>query len=136
MSDPATLRELIARLEKATGPDRELDRLIQEARGICTHRKFTRYVYQDDSGFTCNDCGEDLYGNRGWPAFTSSIDAAVSLVPEGRDWLVGTHQGAATAVVTRADDEGNWVVAATPVLALCIAALHARLTEMEASDDR
>lgn len=58
---------LIERLEKATGPDRELDRGIGEAID----------AKMADSG--------DVIG-LGYARFTESIDAALALVPEGEKY--------------------------------------------------
>lgn len=79
-----TLLELADRVEALDAPDREVDRSIWEALGNCAHRKIEKYVCQGDSGFTCVDCGKDMYGRHAeWPPFTASIDAAMQLVPEG-----------------------------------------------------
>ena len=92
MTDRATLEALLARVLQGTGPDRELDRCIHEALGFCTHRKSTRYVCQSDSGFTCDTCGVDLYGNREWPRYTGSLDAVLrDLLPEGWYAEIGTR---------------------------------------------
>ncbi|MFJ6322315.1 MULTISPECIES: hypothetical protein [unclassified Rhizobium] len=77
------IEELIAALEKAEGPDRDLDADILEAIGECAHRETEYYCIEDgndvDSGFTCKRCHKDTYGER-VAAFTASIDAAVALV--------------------------------------------------------
>jgi hypothetical protein len=87
MTDRAILAALLARVLEGTGPDRELDRCIHEALGFCTHRKSTRYTAQGDSGFTCDACGVDLYGDRGWPSYTGSLDAVLrDLLLKGWDW--------------------------------------------------
>lgn len=83
MTKLSTLEALRVQVLEGSSRDHELDRCIHEASGFCTHRKSTRYVCQSDSGFTCDDCGVDLYGNREWPPYTASIDAALTLVPEG-----------------------------------------------------
>lgn len=60
------LADIIARLEKSTGPDRMLDHAIELER--------TR---------------DNLnYGTFPAPSYTSSLDSALKLVPEGRDWDV------------------------------------------------
>ena len=133
------LEELATRCEAASGADREMDADILEATGGCAHRETERYVCQDDSGFTCLRCGKDTYGER-VPKFTASLDAAMTLVPEG--W--------AANIIRTADKRfGNanlyWFrgnnhvpakkahgAAATPALALTAACLKARA--MEASN--
>lgn len=104
MSD---LLELAAACEKAEGPDRELDLLIM------------RHAM-----------------NIGGPAeraprYTSSIDAALTLVPEVF-WLerLGEVSGGRwRAELTERTADPEWGVcdaAATPALALCAASLRAR----------
>lgn len=96
-----TRKELIQALRAAKGPSRELDAAILE------------YLCQDTE----------------WPTsdprlFTSSIDAALTLVPEGRIWSIGKILKADGFVAvldkTRQSHDG-----ATPAIALCIAALEA-----------
>ena len=70
------------------------------------------------------------------PSFTGSLDAAMTLVPEGFNWQVGTQgtEGeaawASVEALTYNPDTFNgisiYVDAATPALALCAAALRAR----------
>jgi hypothetical protein len=109
--------ELIERLEKATGPDRELDAAIALAIGIPATKSY----------------GDEALGNfyrapAYFKHYTASIDAAFTLVPEGctavfhlfnhRDGFWECDLGN-----TGADFCGQ---AATPALAICIAALRAR----------
>jgi len=126
----ADLAALIARLEKATGPDRELDARIYAA---CFHphgfdrmaeRAFNRhdlrsYVWYDTEGrrITC-------WGDK---AFTGSLDAAVTLVPEGFYWSYDIR-GCAIVCAGEPPSEiyGDCRGHPSPVIALCIAALKAR----------
>ena len=99
-----TLDRLIAALEKATGPSRMLDREICEARKI-----------------------EPPAGMYGFDRYTSSIDAALTLVPDGCGWCADALpprdpwaqivKGGATTAASHG---------ATAAIALCIAALKAR----------
>lgn len=108
---------LIDKLERADGPDRELDQLI-----AVWHRS--------------QISGKRVLGVANCAAYTASIDAAMTLVPEGwqlikiewfnvndswrafmRDWHIQSDTFAAKT------GDGQ---AATPALALCIAALRAR----------
>lgn len=63
------------------------------------------------------------------PAYTSDLNAAISLVPEGHDWL---RKGFSTMTVVRFGKlEKDWArhfdgTGATPALALCQASLLAR----------
>ena len=104
----ALLMDLAERCEKAQGPDRELDREIAEA----TKPDFWLVP----------------------PRYTASLDAALSLVPEGWAWAV--YGGAREEIVATAYCVPNggrlpwpdWVTdicAATPALALCAATLRA-----------
>jgi hypothetical protein len=139
MTDCATLLALADRCEQAAGPDKELDRCIREALGFCTHRKATRYTYQSDSGFECDDCGIDLYGKRSWPSYTSDLNAAVALVPTEPPrnlrigkwwWMMETWSDYCRASVNYENGDSaileESAEAATPALALCAAALRAR----------
>lgn len=116
MSDIA---ELIARLEMASEPDRELDCLI--------------YMSIND---TPDVCGGRLLEEDKAPAYTASIDCALTLVPEG--WR--------TAMVSEMEHRAGWHwrlgekdgglrgrstngVGPTALLAICIAALKARVEQ-------
>lgn len=63
------------------------------------------------------------------PHYTTSVDAALTLVPEGFDWTLGHTNGGLTIhaeVGGRGDEYMRF--GATPALALCAAALRARET--------
>lgn len=108
------MTDLITRLQAAEGPSRELDTEICEA-----------------IGFVLGQLGHA-------PPFTTSIDAALTLVPEGWHWAIYTEKGICGGKGARVNVGGpertrrGWskdlheVYAATPALALCIAALRAR----------
>jgi hypothetical protein len=127
MTDPT----LIADLEAATGPSRELDARI--------HRAVTPELADTLTG------GETGSPGTGWlvggdhaqpteaPPYMASLDAAVSLVPEGMDWRTGfDNEGPGrrgSAFVRPPGQTTGWAFGATPALALCIAALKARANE-------
>jgi hypothetical protein len=110
---------IIAKLEAATGPNRNLDALIADAIGLP--------VPNDPAG---------------WPLrYSESIDAALTLVPEGWAWSVreGGCYATGKKLLPRAElaepietEFGPGVGvraqnnAATPAIALCIAALKVR----------
>ena len=108
-----TLPDLIAALERAEGPSPYLDEVI-----------------------------DDMALERGWRqeratyhglTYTSSIDAALTLVPVGRDWHVQKNPSVSAAwALVEMPDRTQWGTnmhkAATPAIALCIAALKARAT--------
>ncbi len=123
------MNTLIAELEAATEGSMELDV------AVCPYRT----KWHDN----CEDWmfeEPDLSG--AWnaiPAYTTSLDAALTLVPEGWEWLVRGGDDENFANVTRGgvpvmmegrqinpDWQRNPVYAHSPALALCIAALRAR----------
>lgn len=114
--------ELIARLEAATGPSRELDKAILLALGYSW--RGMAYWSRDDS-----------HTWEGSTNFTASIDAALTLVPDGASWDVRWKSGDKNASVTfypPGDDPDDYFhvwEAATPALAICIAALRAKGAE-------
>jgi hypothetical protein len=107
------LLDLAERCEKAEGPDRKLNRDIAQA--------VEGEVYPAWSIFNSS-------------RYTASVDAALTLVPEG--YLLGLTNVAdgaapdfskATALVARLPDEQTQpAVAASMALAICAAALRAR----------
>jgi hypothetical protein len=127
MSDLTTLLALAERCEQAAGPDRELDAEIALAIGYTREKKGRQRI-----AWWRNPKGQQL-GYDGWhnfpPSFTASLDAAVTLVPEGWGYeLRQGNSGARRALCRMWDGRGIWTrgtVAATPALALCAAALLA-----------
>lgn len=100
-----TLLNLADRCERAVGPDRGLDAAIWYA-----------YVEKPQPG---DKRDKDMIGR--WPAYTASIDAAMTLI--GDDcWKVEDHPLAGPCAVV-GEQEGY---AATPALALCAASLRSR----------
>lgn len=108
--------DLIARLEKAAKPDRALDieigRIVQP--DLEWHREATRWMAA---------------------SYTASIDAALTLVPQGRRWYAADSDGLSedkpVACVFDIDEllqKGRLPrsVGATPAIAICIAALKDR----------
>lgn len=131
------IEELIARLEKATGPDRELDAEIASAVGWCPRDGYTR---QSDNSW--RSPSGDISGVTWAPQYTASIDAARTLVPENFSFEL-TQSAVEPPAMARArlwdwrrgplavdpgnewKSEGNRPLA----IALCIAALKARAGE-------
>lgn len=115
--------DLIKLLEQARGPDRELDTAIY--RDIIRSGRATNHdaltPEQRASHF------RDLA-----PRYTSSLDAALSLVPGGWAWMVAvspSEEGPAGASLWVDPGHHNTVYAehaATASLALCVGALKAR----------
>ena len=111
--------DLIARLEAAMEGSRELDKTISKLIGT----------------YSAPDRG-DPTGT--WKSYTTSLDAALTLVPEGWQFGIGTHPadelfnpGGAQAYCTKHGTGGAprgyaHADAHTAPLALCIVALKAR----------
>ena len=112
------MTNLSERVMSLSGPDREVDWQIAESLGWTR-----RQVGQVMAYYAPNDA----IMKAGPPKWTASIDAAMTLVPEGwgfklRRWAAGR----ACAGVYPPEGADDWREAATPVLALCAAALLAR----------
>lgn len=103
-----TLSELIAALEAADGPGLDLDEAIKT--GLSR---------------------EGVWVPLGLPPYTVSLDAALTLVPEGCGFTLNVNRDTSEAEVF-GEETGTspWVIVhparRTPALALCIAALKAR----------
>lgn len=138
------MRELIERLEKAAGPDRELDaeiaahlQIVPEFDRSIIRQDVTLRFVPNDGGIGrvrvyCSASPLPLHG-RAVPSYTSSLDSALSLVPEGCFWSCG---GPDNTLITRPKPwaeiwqgkASEWKgEGATPAIALVIAALKARL---------
>lgn len=129
MADDEAMRiaSIIERVEAATGPDRDVDAAIAPIPGL-------RVV---DEGHPLGRCCYDENGRlAALPRYTASLDAAMTLVPEGAGRMIETQQlnrptksGAWARVrITQVcgftvGDEGH---GATLPLALCAAALRCR----------
>jgi hypothetical protein len=100
------LAELAALCEAATAPDREMDAVIH-------------FVIKDGIGVG--------YASDA-PAFTASLDAALTLVPEGDSWTLSRlGDGLFWCSTSFPDEADNFVCTAkTPAMALAGAALRAR----------
>lgn len=151
MTDPATIASLADRIEKLTGPDYALDGEIAKAQGW----NYSRRDVTGHWGWTRP--GMPNHYNASPPAYTASIDSAMTLVPEGwwlaglnfnhadfrssmdREWHAEVAGPVTWAVVDRYAGEepqfecegGN---AATPAIALCAAALRAIAVQGQADE--
>jgi hypothetical protein len=120
---------LIARIEAATGPDRELDAEIALAVGVVPKDAFRPCASIDPGTF-----GTGAYSFWKAPRFTGSVDAAMTLIPEEWGWTlhsdgsgeiyknVPANMAPGAPGSTVISFEGN-----TASLSLCAAALRARL---------
>lgn len=123
------MKDLITRLENADGPSRELDLAIALAVGI--DAKDGARVFADRP----HPVEKDAMGWIPLRHFTSSIDAAITLVPEGAEWNATNIYGIArTEVGLNFNDYGPFYGERKDgniAIALCIAALKARGAENE-----
>lgn len=120
-----TLSELIAALEAADGPSRQLDAQIALSHG------WDVVPIREKGGRTWDRWYRPHAGKRypvRLPLYTASIDAALTLVPKGFAWdLRGNRNGDGFARLSAPDGSSGFIhFAATPAHALCIAALKAR----------
>lgn len=137
-----SLKDIIADLEKAEGPSRELDEAIMGYLGLIPtlggyygwERSSPGYFSRPTNG----ECSQ--FENAAAALYTSSVDAALTLVPE-KSWvdLSGPRQylhiptpspNFWKAVVDTWRDVAQFGWGATPALALCIAALRARCADV------
>ncbi len=129
MSDRATLLALAARCEAATGADREWDWRIYLA------IKGRPWTATEDAWM--RDNGAQAFP-ASLPRYTASIDAALTLVPDGWKWTLHSADTAGPPCAYCVPNMGrlpwpmwvNDVSAATPALALCAATLRARAMEV------
>lgn len=123
------LEDLIKRLGEVTEGSRELDADIAEALSLPPEHAYRR----PDHDFGC-----DVYAFWWAPRCTVSIDAAVVLIPQRHRWMVQSRpqaqqrqDGYMAQVFKEAHPYPLGTIpeawAATPALALCTAALKARL---------
>jgi hypothetical protein len=135
------LLALAARVEAATGVDQILDAdILLAASPELAAAPWERVAYSSGMrAFFVDRSDPDRNNVVSPPAFTSSLDAAASLVPEGYAWAVygGTREeGHATAYCVPKGGRLPWpawvddVNAATPALALTAAALRAKAQEV------
>ena len=122
------MKDLIAKLEAAAGPDGELEAVIWLAVTPGATRHKWSYTHTA-TGRVCEvDETRDKFGHLiSVPRYMESLDAARNLIPNDCTFAVGDcgEDGNSWACVTRGSTDYA-ASAATPELALCIAALRAR----------
>jgi hypothetical protein len=146
---PEAVRDLVRRVESATGPSKALDREIALAVGWVRlspseARRSNPAWYHPEDCRNGKPIIDSLHGTDVWRdpiAYTASLDAAMSLVPEGWFWMAGNRdritprayvengEPSFVGISSRRNPNRLWfeVTAATPALALVAAALRARL---------
>lgn len=119
-SVPQRFAALAERCEQAAGPDQALDAQIYDAvyGGDCTYdQKWEEWITP---------------GGLNVKRYTASLDAAMTLVPEGHWYCIGREDSGpwarcydAAAIFEAPEEYGDPIDAATAALALCAAALKA-----------
>lgn len=126
MTDRPALLALAERCEQAVEADRELD-----GAAWCAANGYP-FVKWDGAGAIWRGAGGSIrhYPANGVPHYTASLDAALTLVPEGCGYQIisGFDEGGLThaSVYVPEIDNGERGDSATAALALCAAALRAR----------
>lgn len=109
---------LIDKLSALTGPDREVDALIFR---LLANAPAERHWYEYNGDFLSDDTV---------PRVTASIDAAMTLVPEGDEFEIANLYGVARVTLgMNRNDDGPYYgedPCGSIAIALCIAALQAR----------
>lgn len=147
MTDRATLEALLARVLEGTGPDRELDAEIEAClTGRVTHPRNPGWTFEkQDAEWKLARLADSPFisqASRPAPPYTASLDAALTLVPEGWGWslfsadpVLRTPSGACLVDSTYLppDDPLEYnrpvvdVIAITPARALIAACIKARM---------
>lgn len=107
------MHTLITELERATEGNRELDCAIYLARG----GRLGRELRNTDGSYIATE------GDEAVPHYTTSMDSAETVVPEGSEYGVGRYRNGRGWAWVSAHGKRPAYEAATPVLALTIAAL-------------
>lgn len=121
------LASLIARLEQASEPDRDLDQAIF----LVLHPGWARKPWKKGARRTCwfDEKGERQWYNDDDREYTRSVDDALTLVPEGWLWTWSGHEATVEKNSGRFLVEGDkefYGRGHSPAIAICIAALRAR----------
>ena len=125
------MNDLIERLEKATGPDREIDGLIYGylnglKRNGGTFQVGDNFQFEHPTKRFPNGPAALYVRDDAVHEFTSSLDAALTLVPEG--WIWDVSSTGCAWIMPRNDLNGQLVIGGIehPAIAMCIAAIQAR----------
>ena len=128
VTNKSALEELASRCEDATGPDHDLDWAITQVRhpSANPHPRNPALFLLCDGHFRRSDFN-----------YTASLDAAMSLVPEGLEWHIDHRLGKGMSpayaslwgIGARDIDRHFNATGKTPALALCAAALRALAKE-------
>lgn len=135
MTDIMKLRKLLARVESATGPDREIDCALAEWFGLVNEAHCKMWCARDGR----TDITREMFVRAWSKYYTESIDAAVALcesVLPGCSLLMAKNpdKGLATVHTMPIGISGNWYDCgkqATLPLAICAAVLKAKIVMLE-----
>lgn len=139
-------RDLIDRLEKATGPSTELNAMIAARLGIMDDFDPTMFIVpveyrvSDDGrhveGWTTVDGKSWRQASRKPRSFTGSFDDAKTMIPPGLYWHAGEGKtradeplGAASIIAPGSLETISEAEHASVIIAMCIAALKARASD-------
>lgn len=123
------MTDLIARIESADGPDRELDAELMAISHDWKIRALTKGSTYRDWCWVNRETGKWVTTSRQGYEYTASIDAALTLVPDDLAWHIsgGERRGGYVSIESGDDRVPEFKgLAATPALALAAAALKAR----------
>ena len=124
--------QLAARIEALDGPSREVDAEIYAWVRMSLYGSPEAYPAPSGKGRVVCWYKSGTHGTTIAPRYTASLDAAMSLVPEGASWEMRWFSGDKKSWITffppgdAEDDYFHIYNARTPALALCAAALRAR----------
>mgnify|MGYP003451725942 CR=1 FL=1 len=126
--DKAQILALADRVEALTGPDRGVDADI--VLFICRGATVGHYTADDDGDIVFHAAAIGIRDKSTCPHFTASLDAAMTLVPEGFVFSLDTFSSPAVAKVYLVRHDNCCVhtkrhTCATPALALTAASLRA-----------
>ena len=122
------MTDLADKIEAAGGASRELDAYIAVVMGAWPNTLEAEHSVTDEDEWSIVEREPDGHKVDRFapPHYTASLDAAMTLVPEGESYALMTIKDVVHVGI--GDTEGKadfYAVAATPALALCAAALRA-----------
>jgi hypothetical protein len=126
-----SIGDLLARLSAATKGSRELDAEIYAATswdaGVLTTEEWKAVIERYSRDYPCDACGSTAY--QSCPRYTTSLDAARTIVPKGWRWIIEDLGDDSFRVSLRQSYEQGLrehsVTGRNPALAMCIIALAA-----------
>ena len=129
---------IIAKLERAKEGSRGLDAAVAVAAAVDLPspmgeaKAYLKVPHKDDrcelgTYWLVQRSGDSLHSA---PAYTTSLDAALTLVPEELSWMVSSGVVEMAAIDDPSTNNPS-IIAATTALALCIAALKAMMDKTD-----